>query len=149
MYTVKQALVACPNLRLQRLGSHRCSYSVGAANVASHNVSALVSFINVTQLGAIAHLVDHRRFRFQSLAVHNLERAFAGHDLKYDQLRSAVPGTQNFVFQTGSQEVRDAAAKAIIEAMSKVYALVIAASAFLAVAPGEEGEVPHEGCGGE
>jgi len=72
--------------------------------------------------------------RFQRLAVHNLERAFAGHGLTY-----AVPSLEHKTFLPNGQS----GGQAIIEAMSKVYALVITAGAFSAVASG--GEYHREG----
>lgn len=109
------------------------SYSVASAKVKPEEIPAVIGFINVAQIGSIVIALTISGAVFQNLAFNNLDHALAGHGLSVAEIHQAIAGTQSELFRTSSPELKAAAVKAIIEAMNKVYALVIAAGALTLV----------------
>ena len=107
----------------------QASYSIASAKVRPHEIPAAIGFINVAQIGSIVVALTISGALFQNFAFRYLKHALAGKAIPIEEIRGAVAGTQSFVFQQGSLEVKEAAVKAIIQAMDKVYALVIAEGA--------------------
>jgi len=68
---------------------------------------------------------------FQNLAYDKLDKALSGEGFSDADIISAIAGTQSAIFQRGSDEVRDAAVTAVIEAISNVYILTIVAGAVI------------------
>jgi MFS family permease len=113
--------------------AQQSAYSIAAAKVAPHEIPAAIGFINIAQIGAVVIALTISGAVFQNVAFHKLEEALAGKGFSVQEVRGAIAGTQSAVFRSGTPEVREAAVKAIIEAMDKVYALVIAAGALMLV----------------
>ncbi len=109
--------------------SAQIAYSVAPAKLAPHEVPAAVGFINLAQIGSVVISLTIAGTVFQNTAFRNLQLALAPFDVPVEEVRSALAGTQSAVFAGGSAEVKAAAIKAIVQAMDKVYALVIAAGA--------------------
>jgi MFS family permease len=109
--------------------SAQTAYSVAPAKLPPDQVPAAVGFINLAQIGSIVISLTIAGSVFQNIAFTNLLAALAPFEVPIEEIRSALAGTQSAVFASGNAEVRAAAIKAIVQAMDKVYALVIAAGA--------------------
>jgi MFS family permease len=105
------------------------AYSVAAAKVSPEQIPQAIGFINHAQLGSIVIALTISGTVFQNTALKNLNSALAGSGFSEADIRGAVAGTQSVVFQTGSEQVRALALKAIVGAMNNVFVLVIVAGA--------------------
>jgi MFS family permease len=113
--------------------SQQLGYSVAAAKVKPQDVPAAIGFINTAQLGSIVIALSISGSVFQNVAFKNLKDALSEKGFSIQDIRGAIAGTQSAIFESGSHEIRDMAINAIIDAMDKVYALVIAAGALALV----------------
>lgn len=109
--------------------SAQIAYSVAPAKLSPNEVPAAVGFINLAQIGSIVISLTIAGSVFQNTAFKNLQIALAPYDIPLQEIRSALAGTQSAVFVSGNVEIKAAAIRAIVQAMDKVYALVIAAGA--------------------
>jgi hypothetical protein len=108
-------------------------YSVATVKAALPDVPNAVSMQNLAQIGgSVVALVISGQV-FQSAAFDNLRVALGGRGFTDAQIRSTVAGTQSPVFTALSQELKAEAVRAITQAISKVYILVIVAGAVLVV----------------
>ncbi|KIX92173.1 uncharacterized protein Z520_12166 [Fonsecaea multimorphosa CBS 102226] len=118
------------------------AYSVAATKVKPHETAAAIGFINVAQTGTTVIALTIAGSIFQNVAFDNLKRGLAqvaadgGHNsttlpAPYSdaEIHNAISGTQSLIFQQGNAQVRDAAVKAIIDAIDDVYIMGIAAGA--------------------
>jgi MFS family permease len=111
----------------------QASYAIAQAKVAPRDLAAVVSFMNVAQIGSIVLALTIAGAVFQNVAIHKLGEALAGQGYSIEEIKSAVAGTQSRIFIEGSPEVKMLALKALIQAMDKVFALVIAGGALTMV----------------
>ena len=109
--------------------SAQTAYSVVPAKLPPQEVSAGVGFINLAQIGSIVIALTIAGSVFQNLAFQNLMAALAPYHFPVEEIRNALAGTQSAVFATGTEEVRSVAVRAVIDAMSSVYILVIVSGA--------------------
>jgi MFS family permease len=107
----------------------QAGYVIAQAKVSTLEDSAIISFMNIAQIGSIVLALTIAGSVFQNVAIHKLTVALAGHGYTLDQIKSAVAGTQSVILQRGSAEVRKLALGALIGAMDQVFAMVIAAGA--------------------
>jgi MFS family permease len=107
----------------------QAGYVVAQAKVSARDDSAIISFMNVAQIGSIVLALTIAGSVFQNVAIHKLAVALAGQGYTLDQIKSAVAGTQSVILQQGSPEVRQLVLSALIRAMDQVFAMVIAAGA--------------------
>lgn len=114
----------------------QAAYSVASVKVATDPtlgpamVPDAIGFINTAQIGSIVHALAISGTVFQNVAFKNLQSALAGKGYTDAELHGALLGTMSTLLSTASEDVRELAIKAIVEAMDKVYVLVIAAGAF-------------------
>ena len=104
-------------------------YVVSQVKVSTREASAVISFMNVAQIGSIVLALTIAGSVFQNVAIQKLTAALAGQGYTLDQIKSAVAGTQSVIFQQGSPAVRKLALNALIKAMDQVFAMIIAAGA--------------------
>jgi MFS family permease len=109
--------------------SAQIAYSVAPAKLPPAQVPAAVGFINLAQIGSIVISLTIAGSVFQNIAFKNLLVALAPYNIPIEEIRNALAGTQSAVFASGDAEIKAAAIKAIVQAMDKVYALVITAGA--------------------
>ena len=109
--------------------SAQIAYSVAPAKLAPHEIPAAVGFINLAQIGSSVISLTIAGSVFQSIAFRNLQIALAPYDVPLEEIRGALAGTQSAVFASGDAEIKAAAIKGIVQAMGKVYTLVITAGA--------------------
>jgi MFS family permease len=107
----------------------QAGYAIAQAKVSTRENSAIISFMNVAQIGSIVLALTIAGSVFQNVAIHKLAAALAGQGYTLDQIKSAVAGTQSVILQQGSPEVRKLVLSALIRAMDQVFAMVIAAGA--------------------
>jgi Major Facilitator Superfamily len=111
----------------------QAAYSITGSKVEPHDIAAAVGFINVGQLGSITLALGISSAVFQNVAFNKLQVALAGYNYSPADLRAAIAGTKSVIFMTADPAVQKLAVAAIVEAMDKVYALVIAAGALALV----------------
>ena len=107
------------------------AYPIAAAKVSPQEIPAVIGFINIAQIGSIVIALTVSGAVFQNVAFQNLEEALAGEGFSVQEIHGAIAGTQSAIFRNGTTAVRVAAVEAIIQAMDKVYVLVIAAGALM------------------
>lgn len=104
-------------------------YAIAAAKVAPDDVAAGISFINVAQLGSIVIALTISGAVFQNVGLSNLRAVLADKGFSDAEIAGAIAGTQSAVFEQGDEQVKIAALTAIIQAMDKVFILVVVAGA--------------------
>jgi MFS family permease len=107
----------------------QAGYVIAQAKVSTREDSAIISFMNVAQIGSIVLALTIAGSVFQNIAIHKLVVALAGQGYTLDQIKSAVAGTQSVILQQGSPEVRKLVLDALIKAMDQVFVMIIAAGA--------------------
>lgn len=116
----------------------QAGYTVGGVKTMMRTGSGLdvqrvISMLNLSQLGfQMGSLLIGGQI-FQSLAMKNLSRILNGQGFSQDDIRSAVAGTASTLFDSLSPDLKKAAISAIIDAISKVYIISIAASGITVV----------------
>jgi hypothetical protein len=111
----------------------QAGYVIAQAKVSTREDSAIISFMNVAQIGSIVLALTIAGSVFQNVAIHKLTAALAGQGYTLDQIKSAVAGTQSVILQHGSPEVRKLVLRALIRAMDQVFVMVIAAGALTTI----------------
>ena len=109
-------------------------YVIAQAKTPLRDSAAVISFMNVAQIGTIVLALTIAGSIFQNVAIGNLTRALGEYGYTLTELKGAVAGTQSIIFQQGSPEVRRLALKALIDAMDDVFVMVIAGGAVTALA---------------
>ena len=109
-------------------------YVIGQAKAPVRQASAVISFMNVAQIGTIVLALTIAGSIFQNVAINRLTTALAGRGYSFDDIKGAVAGTQSIIFRQGSPEVKELALKALIDAMDNVFVMIIAGGAVTTVA---------------
>ncbi|KAF2493696.1 putative efflux pump antibiotic resistance protein [Lophium mytilinum] len=91
------------------------------------NVQDAVSLQNIAQTGGTLFCLLALGQVFQSLAYENLKSVLSGQGFSDAEIRSVVAGTQSVFFGSLEEGLKEAATKAITEAVRKVYWLSMAA----------------------
>lgn len=91
------------------------------------DVQSAISLQNISQLGGTLLCLLISGQIFQSLAISNLTTVLWGYGFNKAQIRGAIAGTQSDVFEHLSESLAHEATNALTTAMSRVYALIIAA----------------------
>lgn len=109
-------------------------YTVATLTTKPEDTGAGLKMQNVAQIGGqvIALAVAGQIYR--SRAIENLQSALAGHGYSYDEIWSAVAGTQSALFEKLEGPLRDRAIDAISRAMRMTFVLVPVAGAVMFVA---------------
>lgn len=116
----------------------QAGYTVGGVKTMMRTGSGLdvqrvISMLNLSQLGfQMGSLLIGGQI-FQSLAMKNLTRVLYGQGFSQDDIRGAIAGTASTLFDSLSPSLKKAATSAIIDAISKVYIISIAAGAITVV----------------
>ncbi|TAQ90974.1 hypothetical protein B7494_g691 [Chlorociboria aeruginascens] len=125
-----EILIAIGTGLVQQMG-----YSIAAAKVTPDQVPAVIGFMNVGQIGAIAIALSISGSIFQNIGFRKLAVALQGYGFSDQELRSALAGVQSQILEQGDEKVRRLAIDAIVETISANYALVIAAGVVTLVKP--------------
>ena len=104
-------------------------YVIAQAKVPASGASAVISFMNVAQIGTIVLALTIAGSIFQNTAINNLTNALNGFNYDAAAIKSAVAGTQSAIFEQGSPLVRSLALKALIDAMDNVFVMILAGGA--------------------
>lgn len=111
----------------------QAGYSIAVAKVKPHEIQAAIGFINIAQLGSATISLTISGSIFQNVAFSNLEHILAGQEYSQEEIRTVISGTTSIVFQNMTPELKEAALKGIVQAMSKVYILVIASGGLIII----------------
>ena len=98
-------------------------YVIAQAKTPVRDSAAVISFMNVAQVGTIVLALTIAGSIFQNVAIDNLTSALGECGYTLAELKGAVAGTQSIIFQRGSPEVRRLALKALIDAMVSLFKL--------------------------
>ena len=110
-------------------GSLQLGYSIAQAILPVSKHPAAIRFINMSQLGGTTIALTIAGRIFQTYAFKNVKHALAGHGFTDGQVRAAVAGASGTLFDSLTPEVRENVLKGIVNAISKVYILVIVGGA--------------------
>ena len=72
-----------------------------------------------------------RNRRFQNLAFESLSATFSAQGYNADEVRSALAGTKSAIFEHSDEQLRQLAVDAVVEAIDKVFILVVVAGAVI------------------
>ena len=114
--------------------SLQAGYAIVAAKVKPEDVPAAIGFINVAQVGSMVIGLTISGSIFQNVAFANLKTALATMGFQNQEIRDAISGTQSAIFRSGSEDVRQAAVRAIVGAMDGVFLLLVVAGGVTLVA---------------
>ena len=109
--------------------THQAAYSIAPAKVDPTKVPAAIGFINIGQIGAIVMALTISGTIFQNVAYKNLASILAGSGVSESDIRSAVAGADSSFFRTLPPQTHAAALDGIVNAIDKVWILVVAAGA--------------------
>jgi hypothetical protein len=104
-------------------------YVIAQAKATPADVSAVISLLNIAQIGTIVLALTIAGTIFQNVSLNNLNSALAGYGYSAAEIKTVVAGTQSIIFQRGSAEVKRLALKALIDAMDDVFIMIIAGGA--------------------
>lgn len=110
----------------------QAGYTVGGVKTMMRTGSGLdvqrvISMLNLSQLGfQMGSLLIGGQI-FQSLAMKNLTHVLEGQGFSQDEIRGAVAGTASNIFSSLSPDLKQAAISGIVDAISDVYSISIAA----------------------
>ncbi|KAK3386159.1 major facilitator superfamily domain-containing protein [Podospora didyma] len=109
-------------------------YAVASLTVAASDMGNAIGFQNISQLGSTTLCLVIAGQVYQSTAVQNLTAALAGNGFGAKDIADAVAGAQSRLFTELTEELRQAAVEAIVNAMQKSFILVVVAGATMVVA---------------
>ena len=105
------------------------AYSVISVKLPRKLIPSGIQFINVAQIGTGSLMLPLAGCVFQNVAYRKLMTALAGRGFSNSALRAAVAGTSSEIFHSTQAGVKEAALKAIIDAMDNVWLLILALGA--------------------
>ena len=108
--------------------SAQAAYSVAPAKVQPHQVPAAIGFINVAQIGGIVIALTVSGTVFQNIAARNLGKVLYPLGFSSADVQGAIAGSQSTLLEQLLPAERENAIEAIVQAIDKTYALVIAAA---------------------
>ncbi|EEA24238.1 multidrug resistance protein B, putative [Talaromyces marneffei ATCC 18224] len=104
-------------------------YSVAPSKVPPQDMAASIGFINVAQIGGLVIALAISGTVFQNVTINHLSKLLTPLGFSMDQIKGAVAGSQSTLFNSLSSDVRGQAIELIVDSISHIYALVIAAGA--------------------
>jgi hypothetical protein len=111
----------------------QAAYSIAPAKVAPHQIATAIGFMNVAQIGGIMIALTISGTVFQNIAFRDLSQVLNGLGFDAEDIRSAIAGAQSVVYEKIPATVKAEAIEAIVQAIDKTYALIIAGSALALV----------------
>jgi len=111
----------------------QAAYSIAPAKVKPHQVPAAIGFINTAQIGGVFLALTISGTIFQNTAFRNLSEILEGMGFSAEDVKNAIAGSQSSLFNGLDAVVRGEAIEAIVKAIDKTYALVIAGGALALV----------------
>ena len=114
--------------------AYQAAYSVAQAKVPPTRVAEAVGFINSAQIGAFVIALTITGAIFQNVGFHKVSLALDGLGFSADDIHTALAGAKSDVFSHVSDEIRMKVIVAIVDTISKTYAVVIVAGALNIVA---------------
>ncbi|PLB33702.1 major facilitator superfamily transporter [Aspergillus candidus] len=109
-------------------------YTVATLTTKPEDTGAGLKMQNVAQIGGQVIALALAGQIYRSRAIANLQSALAGHGYSYDEIWTAVAGTQSALFEELEGPLRDRAVDAISQAMRMTFVLVPVAGAVMFVA---------------
>lgn len=109
------------------------TYSV-ASLTRPADIGNALSFQNISQLGATVICSVVAGQIFQSYSISNLSRVLAGQGFTHAELVSAVAGAQSELFQQLDGGLKIAAIGAIVDAIQRLFVLVVVAGVVMVIA---------------
>jgi hypothetical protein len=106
-------------------------YSVAAAVVKPHEVPAAIGLMNVAQIGSVAIALTISGAIFQNLGFSELKTALAEYKFSAGEIRAALAGVQSTILSQADEKLLAVVINAVVNTISKLYALVIAAGALI------------------
>ncbi len=109
-------------------------YTVASIKCAKQDIGNAITIQNVAQIGGSVITLVVAGQIFQSQAVRNLETVLAGLGFSSADIHGAVAGAQSEVFSQLTGGVRDAAIRAITDAIQRTFWLIVAAGIVMVIA---------------
>ncbi|KAA8643886.1 hypothetical protein EYZ11_006644 [Aspergillus tanneri] len=109
----------------------QASFSVAQATVAPDMVAAAVGFISLAQITGITLALAIANAVFLNESERSIQAILP--DIGAEQIRQTISGTQSAFFMDLASDVREQVLRAIVDAQSKSYILVITAGALVTV----------------
>ena len=113
--------------------SLQAAYSVAVVKVKPHEIPGAIGVMNVAQIGSTAIALSIANIIFQNVGFIKLRDALNGKGFSDGELRSALAGAKSTIL-AGEPQVQALAIDAIVDTMSTIWTMVIAAGAVSIVA---------------
>jgi hypothetical protein len=107
----------------------QAAYSAASAKVEPRHVPAAIGFINMAQLGGTTIALTIAGQVFQSISFRNVKNALQGLGFSDADVRAAIAGVQSDLLANVSPEIREHVLEGIVNAIDRVYILIIAGGA--------------------
>ncbi|KAL4740427.1 major facilitator superfamily domain-containing protein [Aspergillus similis] len=102
-------------------------YAVASLKVPPTDIFSAINLQNIAQIGATVICLVVAGQVFQSTAVLNLNRVLAGLGFSQTEIHDAVAGAQSTLFESLNGNLRDAAIRAITDAMRRAFIVPLVA----------------------
>ena len=102
-------------------------YTVSPLNVPPHDIPGVICIMNIYQVGSVALCLAIAGSIFNNVGFAELERVLQGLGHSDQDIRAALTGTKSTILEKSPPVVRQLAIKAIVDTISKTYALVFSA----------------------
>lgn len=113
--------------------SFQIAYSVAVVVVKPEEIMGSIGLINTAQIGSTAIALSIASMIFQNVGYINLRDALAGRGFSEGEIRGALAGAASSILEGGDQEILGLAINSIVETMSNIWVLIIAAGALSVV----------------
>ncbi|KAE9364058.1 MFS multidrug transporter-like protein [Stipitochalara longipes BDJ] len=111
----------------------QAAYSAASAKVEPKHVPAAIGFMNMAQLGGTTIALTIAGQIFQSFSFMSVKNALQGLGFSDAEVHAAIAGVQSDLLANVSPQVREHVLEGIVEAIDKVYVLIIAGGALTLV----------------
>ncbi|KAF7593904.1 hypothetical protein BBP40_010606 [Aspergillus hancockii] len=109
----------------------QASFSVAQATVAPDMVASAVGFISLAQITGITLALAIANAVFLNESERSIRDILP--DIRAEQIRQTISGTQSAFFKSLAPDIREQVLRAIVDAQSKSYILVITAGALVTI----------------
>lgn len=111
----------------------QAGYAVGNMLVKPNRAAEMIQFLNISQGQSQVIALAVASAIFQTKTFAGLQKALAGYGFSDSEIRAAIAGAKSQVLQSVTQEVRDRCVDVIVETISSIWIMVMAAGALYTV----------------
>ncbi|KAK4186657.1 major facilitator superfamily domain-containing protein [Podospora australis] len=115
------------------MATSQAGYAVGNLLVKPDRVAEMIQFLNISQGQSQLIALAIASAIFQTQTFSGLKEILAGEGYADEEIRAAIAGARSAVLENASPEVRERCVDVIVESISKIWILVIAAGVLYSI----------------